>query len=201
MQNRIKVPKEIVIASHNPGKVKEINILLNDIGIEASPISIFSSEEPIEDGNSFSENALIKARNAKKLSNTAALADDSGLCIEALNGAPGIYSARWAGKDKDFSHAMALIKEKLKGVDNKKAYFICALALVNENNEEYVFIGKINGKLTFPERGKMGFGYDPIFIPEKHKITFGEMKPEKKDLISHRAQAFKKFKENIIVKN
>lgn len=198
MKNKIRVPNEIIIASHNTGKVKEINILLNDIGIQALPISIFSNQEPLEDGNSFAENALIKARNAKNLSNITSLADDSGLCVEALNGDPGIYSARWAGKEKDFDKAMSLIEEKLNGI-NSKAYFICALALINKNNEEYVFEGKINGTLTFPQRGKMGFGYDPIFIPENHKITFGEMRPEEKDLISHRANAFNLFKENIIV--
>ncbi len=199
MKNKIKIPKEIVIASHNDGKVKEINILLNDIGIKALPISNFSDIEPIENGNSFQENALIKARNAKKLSNTTSLADDSGLCVEGLNGAPGIYSARWAGPEKDFNKAMLLIEEKLKNINNKKAYFICALALVNEKNEEYVFEGKINGLLTFPKKGEMGFGYDPIFIPANNTMTFGEMDPLEKELISHRAIAFKKFKENIIV--
>ncbi|PPR16666.1 MAG: Non-canonical purine NTP pyrophosphatase [Alphaproteobacteria bacterium MarineAlpha9_Bin3] len=199
MKNKIKIPREIVIASHNEGKVKEINTLLNDIGIKALPISNFSDIEPIENGNSFKENALIKARNAKKLSNTTSLADDSGLCVEGLNGAPGIYSARWAGPKKDFNKAMLLIEEKLKNINNKKAYFICALALVNEKNEEYVFEGKINGTLTFPKKGEMGFGYDPIFIPKNNTMTFGEMDPLKKELISHRAIAFKKFKENIIV--
>ncbi|MBH87699.1 MAG: non-canonical purine NTP pyrophosphatase, RdgB/HAM1 family [Pelagibacterales bacterium] len=195
----MKIPREIVIASHNEGKVKEINTLLNDIGIKALPISNFSDIEPIENGNSFKENALIKARNAKKLSNNTSLADDSGLCVEGLNGAPGIYSARWAGPKKDFNKAMLLIEEKLKNINNKKAYFICALALVNEKNEEYVFEGKINGTLTFPKKGEMGFGYDPIFIPKNNTMTFGEMDPLKKELISHRAIAFKKFKENIIV--
>ena len=121
------------------------------------------------------------------------------MCVDALDGAPGIYSARWAGAEKDFDLAMSLIEEKLQGIDNKKAYFICALAIVNEKNEEYVFEGKINGTLTFPKKGKRGFGYDPIFIPENHTITFGEMAPNEKDLISHRSVAFKKLKESIIV--
>ena len=119
--------------------------------------------------------------------------------MEGLNGAPGIYSARWAGPEKDFNKAMLLIEEKLKNINNKKAYFICALALVDEKNEEYVFEGKINGLLTFPKKGEMGFGYDPIFIPANNTMTFGEMDPLEKELISHRAIAFKKFKENIIV--
>ena len=199
MKNKIKIPNKIVIASHNKGKVKEINILLNEIDVEAMPISNFSDIEPIENGNSFKENALIKARSAKKLSNITSLADDSGLCVESLNGDPGIYSARWAGPEKDFNKAMSLIEEKLKNITNKKAYFVCALALVNEKNEEYVFEGRVDGTLAFPKRGKRGFGYDPIFIPENNTMTFGEMDPLKKELISHRAIAFKKLKENIIV--
>ena len=119
MKNKIKVPREIIIASHNQGKVKEINILLNDIGIKASPISDYSQVEPIENGKSFKENALIKARNAVNLSKITSLADDSGLCVEALNGDPGIYSARWAGVNKDFNIAMSAIEEKLDGLNNK----------------------------------------------------------------------------------
>ena len=200
MKNKIQIPKTIVIASHNHGKVKEINILLNDINVTAIPISVFSKEEPIEDGNSFAQNALIKARNAKNLSKQTSLADDSGLCIDSLNGEPGIYSARWAGESKDFNLAMSIIEKQLINIENKNAHFFCALALVTENNEEYIFEGKINGKLTFPPRGKKGFGYDPIFIPENKILTFGEMAPQEKELISHRAHAFNLFKENIIVK-
>ena len=200
MKNKIQIPRKIIVASHNPGKVKEINILLNDIGIAALPISNFSKEEPIEDGKTFAENALIKARSAKKLSQQTSLADDSGLCVDALDGHPGIHSARWAGENKDFNLAMSTIEKKISALKNKNAYFICVLALVTQNDEEYVFEGKIHGKLVFPPRGKKGFGYDPIFIPEKKLLTFGEMEPEHKDLISHRAQAFKKFKEHIFVK-
>mgnify|MGYP000019856443 FL=1 len=200
MKNKIQIPKTIVIASHNHGKVKEINILLNDINVTAIPISVFSKEEPIEDGNSFAQNALIKARNAKNLSKQTSLADDSGLCIDSLNGEPGIYSARWAGESKDFNLAMSIIEKQLINIENKNAHFFCALALVTENNEEYVFEGKINGKLTFPPRGNKGFGYDPVFIPENKTLTFGEMAPQEKELISHRAHAFNLFKENIIVK-
>ena len=200
MKNKIQIPNKIIIASHNPGKVKEINILLNDIRVSALPISIFSKVEPIEDGNSFAQNALIKARNAKNLSSQTSLADDSGLCIDGLNGDPGIYSARWAGKKKKFHEAMSIIEKKLINIDNKNAHFICTLALVTEKNEEYVFEGKINGTLTFPPRGGKGFGYDPIFIPENRILTFGEMDPKQKDLISHRAKAFKQFKESIIVR-
>ena len=200
MKNKIQIPKTIVIASHNHGKVKEINILLNDINVTTIPISVFSKKEPIEDGNSFAQNALIKARNAKNLSKQTSLADDSGLCIDSLNGEPGIYSARWAGESKNFNLAMSIIEKKLINIENKNAYFFCALALVTENNEEYIFEGKINGKLTFPPRGNKGFGYDPVFIPENKTLTFGEMPPQEKELISHRAHAFNQFKESIIVK-
>jgi len=200
IKNNIHIPKNIIIASHNLGKVKEINILLNDIGIKALPISSFSNKEPIENGNNFKENALIKARSAKKLSKMASLADDSGLCIDALNGDPGIYSARWAGEDKNFKYAMAIIEEKLVNFDNKKAHFICALALITDENKEYLYEGRVDGTLTFPPRGQKGFGYDPIFIPNNKKLTFGEMDPKQKDLISHRAHAFNQFKEHIIVK-
>lgn len=199
IKNKIVVPKNIVIASHNIGKVKEINILLNDIGINALPISSFSNKEPVENGFSFKENALIKARNSKRISKITSLADDSGLCVDALNGEPGIYSARWAGKDKNFICAMNIIEEKLLGLENKKAHFICALALVLGDNKEYVYEGRVDGTLSFPPKGKEGFGYDSIFIPNNYTITFGEMGAKKKDLISHRAHAFKQFKEHIIV--
>ena len=118
MKNKIQIPKKIIVASHNPGKVKEINILLNDIGIAALPVSKFSQEEPIEDGKTFAENALIKARSAKKLSQQTSLADDSGLCVDALNGDPGIYSARWAGENKDFNLAMR-IERKITNIKIK----------------------------------------------------------------------------------
>ena len=181
MKNKIQIPKTIVIASHNHGKVKEINILLNDINVTAIPISVFSKEEPIEDGNSFAQNALIKARNAKNLSKQTSLADDSGLCIDSLNGEPGIYSARWAGESKDFNLAMSIIEKQLINIENKNAHFFCALALVTENNEEYIFEGKINGKLTFPPRGNKGFGYDPIFIPKKKHLLLVKWPPKRKN--------------------
>ena len=125
MKNKIQIPKKIIVASHNPGKVKEINILLNDIGIAALPVSKFSQEEPIEDGKTFAENALIKARSAKKLSQQTSLADDSGLCVDSLNGAPGIYSARWAGENKDFNLAMSTIENKISTL---KQFFLLKIS-------------------------------------------------------------------------
>ena len=189
-----------MIASHNGGKVKEINILLSPLGLKAIPISKFSKIEPIENGNTFEENALIKAQYANSLTGMNALSDDSGLCIEALNGEPGIYSARWAGPKKDFSIAMNKIKKMLKNKDNKNAYFVCALALVTKSKKSLCFTGKVRGKISFPPKGNNGFGYDPIFIPHSNNISFGEMLPNEKDLISHRTIAFNKFKAAIIVK-
>ena len=202
MKNKIIINKkdQILIASHNSGKVKEINILLSPLGLKAIPISKFSKIEPIENGNTFEENALIKAQYANSLTGMNALSDDSGLCIEALNGEPGIYSARWAGPKKDFSIAMNKIKKMLKNKDNKNAYFVCALALVTKSKKSLCFTGKVRGKISFPPKGNNGFGYDPIFIPHSNNISFGEMLPNEKDLISHRTIAFNKFKEAIIVK-
>ena len=196
MKNKIKVPREIIIASHNQGKVKEINILLNDIGIKASPISDYSQVEPIENGKSFKENALIKARNAVNLSKITSLADDSGLCVEALNGDPGIYSARWAGKERNFNLAMSKINDSIKKVENPnyKCFFVCALSLSWPNGDNVTVTGKIDGKFSWPPKGNFGFGYDPIFKPLGYDETFGEMDPEFKHSISHRALAFKKLK-------
>lgn len=202
MNNKIQLNKKdkIVIASHNKGKVKEINILLEPLGLSAIAISEFSNIEPEENGNSFEENALIKARHANSLTGLNCLSDDSGLCVEALGDNPGIYSARWAGEDKNFMYAMEKIEEQLNNNKNTKAYFVCSLALVTKNKKSYCFTGTINGNLRFPPKGTNGFGYDPIFVPENHNISFGEMDPIKKDLISHRAIAFKKLVEAIIVK-
>ena len=193
MKNKIQIPKTIIIASHNLGKVKEINILLNDIGVSALPISTFSDKEPIEDGENFIENALIKARSAKNLSKQTSLADDSGLCIDSLNGEPGIYSARWAGINKDFKIAMSNIEEKMKGFKNKNAHFVCALALVTQKNEEYVFEGIVKGEILEKKRGDKGFGYDPVFLPEEYDQSFAELPFNEKNKISHRALALKKL--------
>ena len=202
MKNKINIRKKdkIIIASHNKGKVEEINLLLKPLKLEAIAISNYSKIEPLENGLTFEENALIKAYYANKITGLNSLSDDSGLCIEALNGSPGIYSSRWAGKDKNFTKAMKKIETKLINNKNTKAYFICSLALVTKNKESFCFTGKINGRLRFPPRGSNGFGYDPIFIPENYKKSFGEMRPSEKDKISHRTIAFNKFKEAIIVK-
>ena len=202
MKNKIEINKneKIVIASHNKGKVKEIKDLLEPLSLKTISVSKFSIIEPKENGTNFKENALIKARSAHKLSGLNSLSDDSGLCIEALEGQPGIFSARWAGKEKNFSKAMNTIKKKLKNKTNTNAYFICALALITKDKKEFCFTGKIHGYISFPAKGHNGFGYDPIFIPKNFSKTFGEMLPSQKKLISHRTLAFNKFKESIFVK-
>ncbi len=202
MKNKIILDKndELIVASHNQGKVKEINILLQPLGIKTRSISEYSNKEPIEDGLTFEENALIKAQSANNLTGMNSLSDDSGLCIEALNGKPGIYSARWAGPNKSFDLAMTKIEKLLKDKQNKNAYFVCALALVTKNKKSFSFIGTVKGKISFPPKGTNGFGYDPIFIPDNYRKSFGEMLPSEKDIISHRSNAFKKFKEALIVR-
>ncbi len=190
----------IIIASHNPGKVREIAALLEPLGYSVVSAGELDLPEPEETGETFAENAIIKAQAAAEGANAFALADDSGLCVDALDGAPGIHSARWGGPEKDFNKAMALIEEKLqeKGArtpDQRKAHFVCALALAAPDGAVKVFEGKVYGHLVWPPRGTKGFGYDPIFVPEGHDITFAEMEPEKKHAMSHRARAFEKLVE------
>lgn len=183
----------LVVASHNMGKVREIEELLSPLGFEVKGAAKLGLPEPAENGTSFTENALIKARSAASISGLPALADDSGLCVGALEGAPGIYSARWAGRDKDFRLAMKRIEHELSGNPDRRAFFVCVLALVTPTGHEETFEGRVYGTLTFPPRGERGFGYDPIFVPEGHRFTFGEMEPAAKHAMSHRAKAFEKF--------
>ena len=195
----IKIIKEIVIASHNEGKVKEIRSLLKPLGFKIYSAKKFKINEPIENGKTFSENSLIKSRNASLKSGIPAIADDSGLCVLSLNNDPGIYSARWAGKLKNFDHAMKkienkMIKNKLFNKSSRRAFFCCALSIYFPDNNYSVFEGKKYGHVQFPALGKNGFGYDPIFVPVGYKKTFGEMNFNYKERISHRSIAFKKMK-------
>ncbi len=183
----------LVVASHNQGKVREIEELLAPYGFETKGAAELGLVEPEEDGATFIDNALIKSRSAAKLSNLPSLADDSGLCVEALSGAPGIYSARWAGLQKDFSLAMRRVETELGGNPDRRAYFVCVLALSLPDGSEECFEGRVYGTLVFPPRGQKGFGYDPIFVPEGGHLTFGEMDPAAKHAVSHRAKAFAKF--------
>jgi len=187
----------LVVASHNPGKAREINALLRPFGIEVVSATTLGLAEPEETGSSFAENAELKARAAARGSGQPALADDSGICIDALSGAPGIYSARWAGEAKDFTAAMARVKNELDtlGVaENKRtAHFVSVLTLAWPDGHVETFEGHIDGHLEFPPRGDKGFGYDPIFVPKDHVLTFGELEPAYKHTISHRARAFAKL--------
>ena len=194
----LKPGETIVIASHNPGKVREIGALLKPLGLRVVSAGDLGLPEPEETGATFEENALIKAKAAAEGAGLPALADDSGLCVDALGGAPGIYSARWGGPEKDFAMAMRLVEEKLLAAGattpaQRKAHFTCALALAWPDGTAETFTGEVHGHIVWPPRGDKGFGYDPIFVPEEHDITFGEMDPAKKDAMSHRARAFEKL--------
>ena len=191
---------KLVIATHNAGKLREMRELLAPYGVEAVSAGELGLAEPEETGADFVANALIKARAAARGAGLPALADDSGLCVEVLGGAPGIYSARWAGEAKDFAAAMARIEKEVKktGEKSRRAHFVSALALVWPDGQEACFEGKVFGELTFPPRGTAGFGYDPCFTPDGHDRTFGEMSAEEKhgipadgaQALSHRARAF-----------
>jgi len=181
---------KLVVASHNKGKVREIEELLRPLGFEV--MSAEDLPEPEETGATFEDNAALKARAACEATGLAALADDSGLSVEALGGAPGIYSARWAGGTKDFRVAMARVQHELAGRD-PSAKFVCVLALARPGEEVRTFRGEVHGHLTFPPRGMKGFGYDPIFVADGMNETFGEIDPALKHSISHRAKAFEKF--------
>jgi XTP/dITP diphosphohydrolase len=185
----------LVVASHNKGKVREIRALLGPHGIDPIGAGDLGLPEPEETGATFAANAELKARAAALASGHFALADDSGLSVKALNGAPGIYSARWAGPTKDFSIAMARIETELceRAATDFSAHFTCALSLCSPHEEVQTFIGEVHGSLTFPPRGDHGFGYDPIFIAAGTAETFAQMEPHKKHAMSHRARAFEKL--------
>jgi XTP/dITP diphosphohydrolase len=186
---------QLVVASHNPGKVREIKALLGPHGIEPISAGSLGLPEPEETGLTFAANAELKAHAAARASKHPALSDDSGLCVEALDGAPGIYSARWAGPTKDFRIAMTRIHDELrhKGLTTSKAHFVCALCIAMPSGESQTFVGEVHGSLTFPPRGDHGFGYDPIFIADGMDQTFAEIDPTAKHAMSHRAKAFEKL--------
>jgi len=188
-------PGRLVIASHNDGKVKEINDLLSPFGIEAVSATKLGLDDPEETGVTFAGNAILKARAAATAAGLPALADDSGLSVVALGGAPGIYSARWAGSPRNFDNAMKRVETALEesGTEDFSARFVCALCLAWPDGEQAVFEGEVQGTLVFPPRGNNGFGYDPIFVADGYGVTFGEMDPAEKHSISHRADAFRKL--------
>src|SRR6185437_6303233 len=185
----------IVAATHNPGKARELAALLEG-RFEVVDAGAVGLSEPEETEQTFAGNALVKARAAAESSGLVALADDSGLSVRALDGAPGVYSARWAGPSKDFGHAMRLVEQRLaeSESDDTAAWFTSALAVAWPDGPAVVVEGRVDGTLSFPPRGLKGFGYDPIFVPAGFDQTFGELDAAVKDQISHRARAFAQLK-------
>jgi XTP/dITP diphosphohydrolase len=195
MALRLEPGLRLVVATHNPGKARELEQILEG-RFELVAAGALGLPEPEETEATFVGNALLKARAAADASGLIALADDSGLSVAALDGAPGVYSARWAGPDKDFRMAMSKVEERLEatGSEDLSAWFTSALAVAWPDGPAVVVEGRVDGTLAFPPRGDRGFGYDPIFVPEGFTQTFGEMDPAAKDAMSHRARAFEKLK-------
>ena len=195
MPLRLDPGARLVAATHNPGKARELHALLEG-RFEVVAASALGLPEPDEPETTFAGNAMIKARAAARASGLIAIADDSGISVAALGGQPGVHSARWAGPEKDFDLAMRKVETRLDetGSDDLSAWFTSALAVAWPDGPVVVVEGRIDGMLTFPKRGSFGFGYDPIFVPEGHDKTFGELTAEVKDRISHRARAFEKLK-------
>lgn len=195
--------ERLVIATHNAGKLREISALLAPYGLECVSAGDLGLPEPEETGTTFIENALLKARAAAEAANLPALADDSGLSVDALGGRPGVYTADWAERQwfeghpgRDWYMAMGKVEGMLQEIGpqaERAAQFNCVLAIAWPDGESAVYEGVLRGSLVWPPRGKRGFGYDPVFVPNGHKETFGEMDPEAKHAISHRADAFAKL--------
>lgn len=199
---RLNRAARLIVASHNEGKVREVAELLAPFGFEAVSAGALGLPEPEETGTSFIANAVLKAEAAATAAGAPAIADDSGLSVDALDGAPGILSARWAGPDKDFALAMRNVEERLQATgarkpEERKAHFVCALAVAWPDHERAVFEGRVDGTLVWPPRGSKGFGYDPMFLPDGSELTFGEMDPQAKHAISHRARAFRQLADEV----
>lgn len=203
---------DLVIATHNAGKLREINQILAPFGLKARSAADFGLPEPVENGFMFSENAAIKAHAAAKATGLPALSDDSGLCVDALDGAPGLFTADWCGNPRDYAGAMARVEHELqrRGANDHSAHFTCALVVAWPDGHEELFEGRVFGKVVFPPRGPDGFGYDPCFQPEGFTETFGEMDAEHKNgidwktqppqALSHRARALVAFVEGCLQK-
>jgi len=192
---KLAAGETLVVASHNPGKVREIRDLLAPFRLHVVGANELELSEPEETESDFAGNAILKARAAANATHHIALADDSGLAVAALGGAPGIYSARWAGPERNFAEAMARVERELRdgGATDRSAKFVCALALAAPHGDVEVYEGEVHGHLEFPGRGTQGFGYDPIFIADGMRQTFGEIAPATKHGMSHRARAFEKL--------
>lgn len=200
MTARMLAGGKLVVASHNPGKMREIAELLAPFGFEVVSAGDLGLEEPEETGTSFAANAELKAVAAARATALPALADDSGLEVAALDGAPGIYSARWAGAGRDFGAAMERVRKEMAatGTPDTTARFVCALSVAWPDGHVETVEGDVKGHLVFPPRGANGFGYDPIFVADGYKQTFGEMDPAAKHAISHRADAFRKLTARVL---
>jgi XTP/dITP diphosphohydrolase len=203
MSLRLKRGSRLVVATHNPGKLREFRDLLDPFGTEVLSSSELGIPEPTETGETFEVNAQLKAVITAFASGLPALSDDSGLAVDALGGAPGIHSARWAGEPRDFGRAMARVEDELKtkgatGPGTRRAKFVCVLCLANAIGSVQFFEGTAEGHLVWPPRGTKGFGYDPMFVPDGYEQTFGEMDPAQKHAISHRAKAFAAFKAAVL---
>ncbi len=184
---------KLVIASHNRGKIAEIADLLGGFDLEVVAAADLGLDEPEETGTTFTANAELKAHAAAKVAKLPSLADDSGLVVPALGGDPGIYSARWAGPNRDFSAAMARVERELGVEADRSAYFVAALSLAWPDGHCETVEGRVDGSLVWPPRGGLGFGYDPMFLPHGRDQTFGEIEPAEKHTFSHRANAFRKL--------
>ncbi len=190
---RLARGSRLVVATHNPGKLAEMTALLSPYGIETVSAGALGLPEPEEIAEDFEGNARLKALAASRGAGLPALADDSGFCVAALGGAPGVVSARWAGPGRDFSLAMARVQSEMGHAADRRAWFVSVLCLARPDGECACFTGRVDGAVSFPPRGAHGFGYDPIFVPEGSGRTFGEMLPEEKEAISHRSRAFRAF--------
>jgi XTP/dITP diphosphohydrolase len=190
MARRLSLGSRLVLASHNSGKLREIAELVRPSGLEIISASSLGLPEPEENAPDFVGNARVKAVTAAEGSGLPALADDSGFCVAALGGAPGVFSARWAGPSKDFRPAMERVNAMLGDADDRRAWFVAALCLGWPDSYTATFVGRVDGTAVWPPRGTKGFGYDPIFQPTGSELTFGEMLPEQKHSVSHRARAF-----------
>jgi XTP/dITP diphosphohydrolase len=189
MARRLATGTRLLLASHNRGKLREIAALVAPYGIETISAADLGLPEPEETAPDFAGNARLKALAAATAANLPSLADDSGFCVAALNGRPGIYSARWAGPQRDFAQAMARVHDEIADSPDRRAWFICALCLAWPDAETATFQGRVDGEFVWPPRGTHGFGYDPVFVPQGGILTFGEMAPAEKHAQSHRARA------------
>jgi XTP/dITP diphosphohydrolase len=190
MARKLRSGEQLVLASHNPGKLRELEAMMRPLGIGVLSAGAMCLPEPDETEDDFVGNARIKALAAASASGLPALADDSGFCVAALDGEPGVMSARWAGPEKNFNFAMSRVRERSCENSDRRAWFVAALCVAWPDGHTETFVGRVDGHVAWPPRGDKGFGYDPMFVPDHGTKTFGEMDPGEKHAVSHRARAF-----------